>query len=102
MCFFAIYWFNPLIWLAYILLCRDIEAACDEKTIKAMNECERREYASTLLKYSVSRRMIITCPPAFGEIRVKERIKRIMDHKNHPFGLSSWQWSAARLLSFVS
>lgn len=77
----AIYWFNPLIWLAYILLCRDIEAACDEKTIKAMNECERREYASTLLKYSVSRRMIITCPPAFGEIRVKERIKRIMDHK---------------------
>jgi len=81
----SVHWFNPVLWLAYILLCRDIEAACDEKVIKHMEKDEMRAYSTALLHCSVHRRRIAACPLAFGEVGVKERIRRIMNYKKPAF-----------------
>lgn len=82
-----LHWFNPLLWISYILLCRDIEAACDEKVIGEMKKEERRAYSTALLNCSVHRRSIAACPLAFGEVGVKERIKRVMNYKKPAFWL---------------
>ena len=81
----AVYWFNPLLWVAYILLCRDIEQACDEKVIRTMTAEEKTGYAKTLLECSVHRKMVMACPVAFGEVSVKTRIKGILHYKNPGF-----------------
>ena len=83
----AVYWFQPLLWLAYILLCRDIEYACDEKVIKNESEEARRAYSMALLSCSVHRRPITACPLAFGEVGVKQRIKNVMNYKKPAFWL---------------
>lgn len=81
----AVYWFNPVIWLAYVLLCRDIELACDEKVIQNMEKSEIIAYSEALLSCSVPRRMIAACPLAFGEVGVKERIKSVLNYKKPAF-----------------
>lgn len=81
----AIYWLNPLIWLAYWLLCRDIELACDEKAIRDMSLADRKAYSGALLSYSLPRRLIAACPLAFGEVGVKERIRKVMNYKKPSF-----------------
>ncbi len=81
----SIYWFNPLIWAAYILLCRDIELACDERVIKEMSMTEKKAYSETLLSCSVSRRAIATCPLSFGEVGVKQRIRNVLSYKKPAF-----------------
>lgn len=81
----SVHWFNPVMWVAYILLCRDIEAACDEKVIKHMEKDEKRAYSTALLHCSVHRRRIAACPLAFGEVGAKERIKRVMNYKKPAF-----------------
>ena len=81
----SVYWFNPAMWVAYILLCRDIEAACDEKVIREMAQEGRRAYSTALLNCSISRRRIAACPLAFGEVGVKERVKRVMHYKKPAF-----------------
>ncbi len=77
----SIHWFNPFVWVAYILLCRDIELACDERVIKDMDEEEKRNYSRSLLLCSNPRHMISACPVAFGEIGIKERIQKVLDYK---------------------
>lgn len=81
----SVYWFNPAMWLAYILLCRDIEAACDEKVIRDMPMDDRRAYSTALLNCSIRRRSIAACPLAFGEVGVKERVKSVMHYKKPAF-----------------
>ena len=81
----AMHWFNPILWVAYILLCRDIEAACDEKVIQHMEKDEMRAYSTALLHCSIHRRRISACPLAFGEVGVKERIKSVMNYKKPAF-----------------
>lgn len=81
----VIYWFNPLIWLAYILLCRDIELACDERVIKKMSADDRKAYSKALLSCSVGRRSIAVCPLAFGEVGVKQRIINVLNYKKPAF-----------------
>ena len=81
----TIHWFNPLIWLAYVLLCRDIELACDEKVIKELGNEQRADYTQALVACSVNRRMIAACPLAFGEVGVKERVKSVMKYKKPAF-----------------
>ena len=81
----SVHWFNPLMWVAYILLCRDIEAACDEKVIKELGEDVRKSYSTALLNASISRRSVAACPLAFGEVGVKERIKVVMNYKKPAF-----------------
>ena len=81
----TIHWFNPLMWLAYVLLCRDIELACDEKVIKKLGNEQRADYTQALVACSVNRRMIAACPLAFGEVGVKERVKSVMNYKKPAF-----------------
>lgn len=79
------HWFNPLMWLSYILLCRDIELACDEKVIRKMSNEQRADYTQALVACSVNRRVIAACPLAFGEVGVKERVKSVMNYKKPAF-----------------
>lgn len=81
----TIHWFNPIMWLAYVLLCRDIELACDEKVIKELGNEQRADYTQALVACSVNRRMIAACPLAFGEVGVKERVKSVMNYKKPAF-----------------
>ena len=81
----TIHWFNPLMWLAYVLLCRDIELACDEKVIKGLSNEQRADYTQALVDCSVNRRMIAACPLTFGEVGVKERVKSVMNYKKPAF-----------------
>lgn len=76
-----VYCFNPLCWIAYALLCRDIEVACDEKVIRNMDNEKRALYSETLLKCSVNQKLVTACPVAFGEVGVKKRIKNILNYK---------------------
>jgi len=84
----SVYWFNPLLWIAYTLLCRDIEIACDEKVIRDMDTEDRKEYSTALLNCSIPRRMIAACPLAFGEVSVKQRIKGVLNYKKPAFWIS--------------
>jgi len=77
----AAHWFNPLLWTAYILLCRDIEMACDERVIKSLEPGPRADYSQALLNCGVRRRTVAACPLAFGEVGVKERVKRVLSYK---------------------
>ncbi len=77
----AIHWFNPVMWVAYILLCRDVEIACDEHVVGRMQAEDRKEYTRVLLGCSIKRRMISACPLAFGEVSVKWRIKNVLTYK---------------------
>ena len=77
----CVYWFNPVMWLAYVLLCRDIEYACDERVVSAYTPAERADYSEALLTCSVKRAHIAACPVAFGEASVKDRVKRVLSYK---------------------
>lgn len=77
----AVYWFNPLVWLAYILLCRDIELACDEKVIKKIGYDKKKDYSQALLNLSIPKKYISACPVAFGEVGINERIKNVLTMK---------------------
>ncbi|MBR5762839.1 MAG: hypothetical protein IKX87_12530, partial [Lachnospiraceae bacterium] len=81
----TIYWFNPLCWAAYILLCRDIELACDEKVIRDMDTADKAAYSQALLDCSVNRARVAACPLAFGEVGVKERVKSVLNYKKPAF-----------------
>ena len=81
----AVYWFNPLLWLAYALLCRDIELACDERVIRTMDESAVKTYSTVLLACSMPRKAVITCPLAFGEVGVKERVRNALRYKKPAF-----------------
>ena len=81
----AVYWFHPLCWVAYILLCRDIEAACDEKVVRDMDKDGLAAYSQALLDCSLPRRRIAACPLAFGEVGVKERVRGVLNYKKPAF-----------------
>ena len=89
------YWFNPVCWLAYVLFCRDIEAACDEKVVRELGEGCKAAYSRALLACSVPRKLITACPLAFGETGVKTRIKSVLNYKKPAF----WVILAALLAS---
>lgn len=94
----SIYWFNPLLWLGYILLCRDIELACDEKVMKSSDIESKKSYSTALLNCSIQRRMISACPLAFGEVGVKKRIKNILNYKKPAF----WIIIVALIITIVA
>ena len=83
----CVYWFNPLCWIAYILFCKDIELACDEKVIRDMDIQDKKEYSRTLLSCARQRESVLVCPLAFGEVGVKERVKSILNYKKPAFWL---------------
>ncbi len=81
----SVYWFHPLLWIAYCFLCRDIEAACDEKVVQALSPEDRRGYSRALLRCTVRRFRVAACPLAFGEVGVKQRVKNVMNYKKPAF-----------------
>ena len=81
----CVYWFNPVLWLAYILLCRDIELACDERVIRDMDTRQKQDYTTALLECSMPRYLVAACPLAFGEVGVKERVKSVLNYKKPAF-----------------
>lgn len=83
----CVYWFSPLVWLSYVLLCRDIEMACDERVVKSMKKEEKKGYLLALLECSVNRGRTNVCPLAFGEIGIKERVMRVKKFKKPPVWL---------------
>ena len=94
----TLHWFNPLLWVGYVLLCRDIELACDEKVIKALDPQQKADYSQALLNCSVNRRVIAACPLAFGEIGVKNRVKAVLNYKKPAF----WIIIVATIASVVA
>ena len=93
----AVYWFNPVLWLAYALLCRDIELACDERVIRTMDESAVKTYSTVLLACSIPRKAVITCPLAFGEVGVKERVRNALHYKKPAF----WIVAASAVVCIV-
>ena len=93
----AIYWFHPLMWVAYFFLCRDMEAACDEAVIRDLSQEERQGYAEALLRLSVTVPALHGCPLAFGEVGVKARIKGVINYKKPGF----WIVTVAVLAAIV-
>lgn len=87
----TVYWFHPLCWAAYVLFCRDMELACDEKVIRNYDGVQKRVYAEALLKCSISRYRVWDCPLAFGEVGLKARIRSVMNYKRPAF----WMMAAA-------
>lgn len=93
----SVYWFNPLCWIAYVFLCKDIELACDEKVTKDKDKNWKATYCQALLDCNAQRRIIAACPIAFGEVNVKDRIKSVLNYKKPAF----WIVIAAIVLSIV-
>ncbi len=81
----TVHWFNPLMWVAYVLLCRDIELACDERVVRALDEDGKAAYSRTLLACGARRRIVAACPLAFGEVGVKTRVKSVLSYKKPAF-----------------
>lgn len=93
----AVYWFNPLLWAAYVLFCRDIELACDERVVRGMAPGQRADYSQALLQCSAGRRALGACPLAFGEVGVKARVKAALHYKQPAF----WAVAGALVLCAV-
>lgn len=83
----TLHWFNPFVWLAYILFCRDIEFACDEKVVGSFTAEEKADYSRSLLACSTKKNTVSACPLAFGEVGVKSRIKSVLNYKKPAFWL---------------
>ena len=81
----SIYWFHPLLWIAYLLFSKDIERACDERVIREMTPENRKEYAEALVSCSLQKRRMLACPLAFGEVGVKNRVKSVLNYKKPAF-----------------
>ena len=94
----SVYWFHPLIWVAYHLFCRDLELACDEKVIRDLSLEEKKAYSHALVSCSLQQRLVLTCPLAFGEISVKKRVNRIL-HYQKP---ALWLLAAAAAAGIIT
>lgn len=84
----AVHWFNPFVWVAYVMLCKDIEMACDERVVQFMELAERKAYSMALLNCSTNHPHFAACPVAFGEVSVKYRIKSVLKYRKPSFWIS--------------
>ena len=85
----ALHWFNPLVWVAYILFCRDIELACDEKVVRGLDGAARADYSQALLSCAAPKRAVAACPLAFGEGNIKMRVKSALHYKKPAFWVAA-------------
>ena len=81
----SVYWFQPLLWLAYMLLCRDLELACDERVARGLDRAGLAAYAEALLDCGCRRRYAPMSPVAFGEVSVKARVKAVLHYQKPAF-----------------
>ena len=77
----CIHWFNPLVWIAFVLSSKDMEMSCDEAVVKKLGEGIRADYSASLLSLATGRRIIAGTPLAFGEGDTKSRIKNMLNWK---------------------
>ncbi len=77
----CVHWFNPLVWIAYLLLCKDIELSCDESVVRNFDSDGCKQYAKALLELGVNKVKFTACPVAFGEVSIKTRIKSVISYK---------------------
>lgn len=96
----TVHWFNPLVWVTYVLLCRDMELACDQETVRGLDNAKRKAYSAALLRCAVKRSGIAACPVAFGEISVKERIKMVLNYQKPGFWVTLVALIAAVAVGF--
>ncbi len=94
----TVFWFQPLLWVAYVLLCRDIELACDETVVRDLDDAGKKAYSLALVDCAVDRRSIAACPVAFGEVGVKKRVKSVLHYKKPAF----WVVVVAVILCIVA
>ena len=85
----ALHWFNPLVWVAYIRFCRDIELACDEKVVRGLDGAARADYSQALLSCAAPKRAVAACPLAFGEGNIKTRVKSALHYKKPAFWVAA-------------
>ena len=85
----TVYWFNPVLWVAYILFCKDMELACDERVLRTLGAACKKPYSNALINCSVPRKRISACPLAFGETGVKERVRSVLNYKKPAFWLAA-------------
>ena len=85
----ALHWFNPLVWVAYLLFCRDIELACDEKVVRGLDGAARADYSQALLSCAAPKRAVAACPLAFGEGNIKTRVKSALHYKKPAFWVAA-------------
>ena len=81
----SVFWFNPLMWIAYTLVCRDIEFACDERVVHHYGLPEKKAYSEALLECSSNRKLVLACPVAFGETAVIQRVRNVLNYKRPRF-----------------
>ncbi len=91
----CIHWFNPLVWLAFLLSGKDMEMSCDEAVIHKLGGNMKKDYSSTLLALSTGRRIVGGTPLAFGEGDAKGRIHNVLHYQRPAF------WAAAIGLAAV-
>ena len=96
----AVYWFHPLVWAAYFLFCRDLELACDESVICGFDMADRKAYANALVSCSMQHRTVLSCPLAFGETSVKERVDTVLHYRNQPRWMTGLTAAACVVLAF--
>ncbi|MDR0936288.1 MAG: DUF5301 domain-containing protein [Oscillospiraceae bacterium] len=77
----CVHWFNPLAWVAFVLLCADMEFSCDERVLRELGTDAKAGYSQTLLSLSTNRRILNASPLAFGEGGIKERVKNVLKFK---------------------
>lgn len=77
----SMHWFNPLVWLAFILSSKDMEMSCDEAVIRKLGQVIKADYADLLLSFSVERHMKHGMLLGFGESDTKQRIKNLAARK---------------------
>ncbi len=94
----AVYWFHPLVWVSYVLFCRDLESACDESGIHRLDMAEKKAYVQVLLDCHMHRPEVMNCPLAFGEIGVKSRVKAVLNYKKS----SRWMMLTAVMICIVA
>ncbi|MBR2888893.1 MAG: hypothetical protein IKC09_01295 [Oscillospiraceae bacterium] len=84
----SVHWFNPLVWMAYVMLCKDIEMACDESVVRNMSTGQRKAYSTALVNCAADHRSLSACPLAFGEVSVKSRILNVLNYRKPSFWIS--------------
>ena len=84
----SVHWFNPLVWMAYVMLCKDIEMACDESVVRDMSTGQRKAYSTALVNCAADHRSLSACPLAFGEVSVKSRILNVLNYRKPSFWIS--------------
>ena len=83
-----LHWMNPLVWIAWRFYSRDVELACDERAIRQLDDCQKRRYGNTLLQLAVQTPKW-SCPAAFGNNSVKQRIRHVLRYKQAALGVTA-------------